>query len=136
MKNSVLAVGLFALLLSACSDAQTKAVLAPPVAMNIVPINVDIVNGQIDVPDEQSTYPMHKKVAWTIINPDLTYTFPNKGIVFQDPGLFNCRLQEHDTTNRTFECDKIEHRKGKHKYEINVKHGANLLHKDPYIHNR
>jgi hypothetical protein len=144
MKNSAFLVGILALALalSACGDVPTKFDRSPPVpppcpSDSCVLINVDIIGGNIQAPEKSYTYEKQTDVVWLINTPG-NYTFPDNGIVFKQPGGFNCYPHQGGSTK--FWCTKTG-QKGPYKYTVNVNAGSNPLAPlplnplDPWINN-
>lgn len=140
MKNSAFLVGILALALSACGDVPVNAGGSPSVTKSVapsstVPVDVGIVGGKIDAPNETYTYANQMDIVWTISTSG-NYTFPDNGIVFQKPGFFICRPNQGG--KKTFTCTKNGHLVGeKYKYTVNVNAGSNpLAPLDPWILNQ
>ena len=134
MEKSAIIAGALAFALSACSSAPSTVGGGMSVApSSTVLVNVAIKNGNISAPSDTYTYANHTDIQWTILTPG-AYTFPNNGIVFQQPGIFICHPNQGGST--TFTCKKNGHSVGKYKYTVNVNYGSTPLPAlDPWIYN-
>jgi hypothetical protein len=134
MEKSAIVAGALAFALSACSSAPTTVGGGTSAApSSTVPVHVVIKGGKIIAPNDTYTYPNHTEIQWTIITPG-AYTFPDNGIVFQQPGVFVCH--PHQGGSITFTCKKNGHPRDKYKYTVNVNDGSTPLYPlDPWIYN-
>lgn len=97
------------------------------------PIDVQVVNGAIVVPEEEAvTTREHGGLVWRVVTPG--YEFPDDGVVIESAGAHRCQVIAN---GKRYRCGKLKHDTGaRYKYVVNLvesRTGRRLEPLDPWI---